>query len=272
MKMLPVLLITCTLHAQPTRPVQIGDLFRMKRVASPALSPGGRTVVFAVTTPDLAGNKSATDLWLSTVDGKSIRQLTTHSTADRNPAWSPDGMWIAFESTRSGENQIWLISTSGGEPRQFTTLSTGASQAVWSPDGKRLAFVSEVFPEFSARPFAESDPNNAKRLKELSDGRFKAEIFTRLLYRHWDHYVQGKRRHLFIQALDGGEPSDLTPGDRDAVPTSSTFSGGTDYAFSPDGTEIAYTATPVPMHEEAWSTNHDIYTIAPQRTGPVFRR
>ena len=261
MKMLPVLLITCTLHAQTTRPIQIGDFFRMKRIASPALSPDGRRVVFAVTTPDLAGNTSATDLWLSTVDGKSIRRLTTHSAADRNPAWSPDGTRIAFESTRSGENQIWLLSTSGGEPRQFTTLSTGASQPVWSPDGTQLAFVSEVFPEFSARPFAESDASNAKRLKECSDGRLKAETFTRLLYRHWDHYVQGKRRHLFVQALDGGAPRDLTPGDRDAVPTSSTFSGGTDYAFSPDGTEIAYTATPVPIHEEAWSTNHDIYAV-----------
>ncbi len=124
MKMLLVLLITSTLHAQTTRPIQIGDFFRMKRIASPALSPDGRRVVFAVTTPDLAGNTSATDLWLSTVDGKSIRQLTTHSAADRNPVWSPDGRWIAFESTRSGENQIWLLSTSGGEPRQFTTLST----------------------------------------------------------------------------------------------------------------------------------------------------
>jgi len=261
MKMLLGLLITCTLHAQTTRPIQIGDFFRMKRVASPALSPDGRRVVFAVTTPDLAGNTTATDLWLSTVDGKSIRQLTTHSAADRNPAWSPDGKWIAFESTRSGENQIWLISPGGGEPRQFTTLSTGASRAVWSPDGKQLAFVSEVFPEFSARSFAESDASNAKRLKELSDGKRKAEAFTRLLYRHWDHYVQGKRQHIFVQSVGGGEPRNLTPGDRDAVPTSSTFSGGTDYAFSPDGTEIAYSATPVPIHEEAWSTNHDIYTV-----------
>ncbi len=119
-----------------------------------------------------------------------------------------------------------------------------------------------MFPEFSALPFAESDASNAKRLKELSGGRIKAQTFTRLLYRHWDHYVQGKRRHIFVQPVGGGEPRNLTPGDRDAVPTSSTFSGGTDYAFSPDGTEITYTATPVPMHEEAWSTNHDLYTVS----------
>jgi dipeptidyl aminopeptidase/acylaminoacyl peptidase len=73
--------------------------------------------------------------------------------------------------------------------------------------------------------------------------------------------VDGKRKHIFIQPMEGGEPRDLTPGDRDAVPTSQTFSAGIDYAFSPDGKEIAYTATPVPVHEEAWSTNHDIYTV-----------
>ena len=261
MKLLLVLMVACTLHAQTTRPIQIGDFFRMKRIASPALSPDGRWVAYAVTTPDLAGNTSATDLWLSSVDGKTMRQLTTHPAGDRNPVWSPDGKWIAFESTRSGENQIWLISTTVGEPRQFTTLSGGASQAVWSPDGKQLAFVSDVFPEFSAAPFSESEAYNAKRLKEQSGGTIKAQVFTRLLYRHWDHYVQGKRQHLFIQSVDAGEPRNLTPGDRDAVPTSSTFSGGTDYAFSPDGREIAYTATPVPIHEEAWSTNHDIYTV-----------
>jgi dipeptidyl aminopeptidase/acylaminoacyl peptidase len=46
------------------------------------------------------------------------------------------------------------------------------------------------------------------------------------------------------------------------VPTSTTFSNGIDFAFSPDGKEIAYTATPVPMQEEAWSTNHDVYTVS----------
>jgi len=261
MRMLLVLMVTCTLHAQTTRPIQIGDFFRMKRIASPALSPDGRWVAYAVTTPDLAGNTSATDLWLSSVDGKTVRQLTTHPAGDRNPVWSPDGKWIAFESTRSGENQIWLISTTGGEARQFTTLSSGASQALWSPDSKQLAFVSEVFPEFSAKPFTESEAYSAKRLKEQSDGKHKAQVFTRLLYRHWDHYVQGKRQHIFVQSVDAGQTRNLTPGDRDAVPTSSTFSGGTDYAFSPDGKELAYTATPLPIHEEAWSTNHDIYTV-----------
>lgn len=256
-----ILALSLTGMAQTKRPVTIEDMGTMKRIAAPALSPDGKWVAYTVSTPDVKANKNSSDIWISSLDGKAHRQITTNTASDRNPVWSPDGSQIAFESSRSGENQIWLINVNGGEPRQFTTLSTGASQAVWSPDGSILAYVSEVFPEYSHLPFKESDEQNKKKLEQLESGKVKAQIFTRLLYRHWDHWVEGKRQHIFLQPLAGGEPRNLTPGDRDAVPTSSTFSAGTDFAFSPDGREIAYTATPVPIREEAWNTNHDVYTI-----------
>ena len=63
---------------------------------------------------------------------------------------------------------------------------------------------------------------------------------------------------LFNRLMDA-DPKDLTPGDYDAVPTSSTFSAGTEFAFSPDGALLAYTSAP--RENEAWSTNHDIYVI-----------
>ena len=46
------------------------------------------------------------------------------------------------------------------------------------------------------------------------------------------------------------------------MPSSSTFSDAPDFAFTPDGREIVYTATPVPVDEEAWRTNHDLYAVA----------
>jgi dipeptidyl aminopeptidase/acylaminoacyl peptidase len=251
----------CIATAEQRRPLTLDDMLAMKRISTPALSPDDRQVAYTVTTPNKEANRNLSDIWLTSIDGRTSRQLTTHQAADRSPVWSPDGKWIAFESTRSGENEIWLISPYGGEPRQFTFISTGASQAVWSPDGSMLAYVSEVFPEFSDRPFVESDALNAGKLKERESGPVKAQLFTRLLYRHWDHWVEGKRQHIFVQPLGGGDPRDLTPGDRDAVPSSSTFAAGNEFAFSPDGSEIAYTVTPLPVRSEAWSTNHDIYTV-----------
>ena len=250
------------LFAQTPRPMELADMFQMERVKEPALSPDGQWVVCSVGLPDLNANKVQVRS-LRCFDRRQdvTRQLTSDPANERSAAWSPDGKWIAFTSTRSGDSQIWMMTPDGKEMRQFTTLSTGASAPVWSPDGSMIAFVSEVFPEFSSLPFAESDSENKRKLYELENGKVKAKIFTRLLYRHWDHWVEGKRQHIFVQPFPAGEPKDLTPGDRDAVPSSMTFSGGTDFAFSPDSKEIAYTATPVPVEREAWSTNHDIYTV-----------
>jgi dipeptidyl aminopeptidase/acylaminoacyl peptidase len=243
------------------RPLELADMFRIGRVSDPAASPDGQWIAYTLTTPELAANKTTSDIWLVPSAGGPARRLTSHPAHDRTPAWSPDGTWIMFASTRSGSQQLWLIHPDGTGERQITTISTEASDAVWSPDGKTVAFVSEVFPEFSTRPYGESDSLNRTKLDELVNGKVRAKIMTKLLYREWNSWRDGKRKHIFVQTLEGGEPRDLTPGDRDAVPFSQTFSAGIDFAFSPDGKEIAYTATPWPVREEAWRTNHDLYTV-----------
>ena len=83
----------------------------------------------------------------------------------------------------------------------------------------------------------------------------KAKVFTKLFYRHWDEYVGDKRQHLFVIGADGKDCRDVTPGDRDAYPTSTTFSSGDDFTFTPDSKHLVFTA--VPDKEEAWSTNYD---------------
>ncbi len=243
------------------RPVALADLYALKRVADPQVSPDGKLVVFQVANVDLGANKSSTNLWISdTVKIGPPRRLTSSIKADRHPRWSPDGTKILFESTRSGENQLWVIDLAGGEARQLTTLSTGAGTAIWSPDGTHIAFVSAVFPEFSEKPFKESDALNKKRLEETEKGPVKARVFTRLFYRHWDEYVEDKRQHLFVLSADGGEPRDVTPGNRDGYPNSTTFSVGDDFTFTPDGKHLVFAAAPA--SDESWSTNYDLCRVA----------
>ena len=244
----------------------LDDLFKFHRVSDPQISPDGMRVAYVVTEVMKDENRTNADLWLANADGTGEpRQLTHSPKRDAHPRWSPDGKWIAFESTRDGDSQLFLLPTDGGEPRKLTTISTGAAQARWSPDGKALAFVSAVFAEFSGKPFKESDKLNKEKLEARGKSNVKARLFDQLLFRHWDSWVEGKRQHLFVVpiAADGsaGEPRDVTPGENDAVPTSSTFSAGDEFAWSPDGTVIAFTAPPAMLREQAWTTNHDIWTV-----------
>lgn len=254
------LLLGSVAAAEGRRPMTVDDLFAFARVADPQISPDGKLVAYALTTIDLAGNKSSSCIWLAPADGSGPpRQLTNTTKKDRHPRWSPDGRHVLFESSRSGDNQIWVIGVDGGEARQLTHISTEASGALWSPDGQKIAFVSAVWPEFSDKPYAESNAANKKKKDEVANNPVKARVFTKLFFRHWDDWVEDKRQHLFVMPAAGGEPKDVTPGDRDAFPTSTTFSSGDDYTFSPDGRWIYFTAPP--ERNEAWSTNYDIWRV-----------
>jgi dipeptidyl aminopeptidase/acylaminoacyl peptidase len=248
------------LAAEAKRPMVVEDLFRFRRVADPQISPDGKQVIYTLTSVDLAANKTSTNLWLAAANGmQKPRQLTATGKHDRHPRWSLDGQRILFESDRSGENQLWIIDLSGGEARQLTTIASEASNAVWSPDGRWIAFVSAVYPEYSSRPYAESNALNRKRKEEAEKSPVKARVFTKLFFRHWNEWVEDRRQHLFVIPASGGEPKDVTPGDRDAFPTSDTFSSGDNFTFSPDSRFLVFTA--VPEKNPAWSTNHDICRV-----------
>ena len=78
------------------------------------------------------------------------------------------------------------------------------------------------------------------------------------MVRHWDTWDDGKRSHPFVIDAKTGEARDLTPKLPVNVPPA-PFGGSTDYAFSPDGKTLAFTAEPLKDHP--WSTNTDIWTI-----------
>jgi dipeptidyl aminopeptidase/acylaminoacyl peptidase len=234
----------------------IDDLLKVRRVGDPQVSPKGDLVAFTITDVDKVANKSTTQIYLVPVAGGEVRQLTNDEHSSATPRWSPDGEKLAFVSARDGDDEIWTIDVSSGALKKITTISTGAGDPVWSPDGSWIAFVSDIYPE------CKDDACNKRRAEEAANNKVKAHVADRLLYRHWKTWKNGMRTHVFVVASAGGEAKDMTPGDYDAPPFS--LGGPTDYAFSPDSKELAFTSN----HDkvEATSTNADVW-IVPVRGG-----
>jgi dipeptidyl aminopeptidase/acylaminoacyl peptidase len=171
--------------------ITFADMMKMHRVAEPMVSPDGKWVVYTVATPDMDANRNASNIWLVSTESGAPIQLT-QSGHDSSPAWSPDGKMIAFLSSRAGESQIYLLSMKGGEAHPWTSISTGVDIVKWSPDGKTLAFTSGVYPD------CKDDACNKKRDEEKEKSKVQAHVAEHLLYRHWSHWNEGKRSHLFV--------------------------------------------------------------------------
>jgi dipeptidyl aminopeptidase/acylaminoacyl peptidase len=252
-------------------PFRVHDMVLMERLEHPRPSPEGDWVVFSRKTWDPQANKTTTNLWLVSIDGKTTRQLTSAKYhTDTSATWSPDGSTVAFASNRSGSQQIWTIRVDGGEARQLTNLPLDVDNLRWSPTGKHIAFSAEVYPD------AIDLEATAKRDREKADNPVKASRFDRLFIRHWDKWFEGKRNHIFVQPVsladDGnlewvvnGPPSDLMRGVDGDCPTK-PFGGSEEYTWSLNGDELAYT-TQIGA-DEAWSTDLNIYTV-PVSGGPA---
>ena len=115
--------------AQERVPFSAERSWEIQRIAGPAISPDGKTVVAAVTRYDIKDNKGLTDLWMWSTDGKVERALTTNPASDSSPLFSPDGQSLAFVSQRNGDTapQLYVMPLAGGEATRVTNVPTGVA-------------------------------------------------------------------------------------------------------------------------------------------------
>jgi dipeptidyl aminopeptidase/acylaminoacyl peptidase len=279
-----VLSFVLPLAAQAKHPFTFDDMMQLKRVGDPQVSPDGKWVIFSVVDVDLAANTKTPHIWIVPTAGGQEKEIITDQDSDR-PRWAPDGKRFAFLSNKEGGSQVWIADFDGETGKvthvhQLTDVATEASGELWSPEGRNILFTSDVYPECDGDA-AQENSCNATRLKEAEQSKVKAQIFTHLLYRHWNAYKEGKRTHIFVISTDNvpppkGDsnklleyetipPRDLTPGDYDAPVFS--LGGQDDYAFSPDGQEICYSSN----HDKnpAASTNNDLWIVPVNQGGLV---
>jgi dipeptidyl aminopeptidase/acylaminoacyl peptidase len=182
--------------------------FEMESVASPALSPDGRLVVFTRNSVDPTKDQTRGNLWLADADGSRVRALTQGTWKDSAPAWSPDGKRIAFLSDRSGTEQIHGMWADTREVTPLTRLEHAPSNVRWSPDGKQLAFTMFV---------PDKDPVLDAKLPDAPKGaeRAKAPVIVNRL--SWAADGRGPLpvgyTHVFVvDSTLGGTPRQVTTG------------------------------------------------------------
>ena len=151
----------------------------------------------------------ANNLWTADLDGRNPRQLTTDIGVEYNPAFSPDGKWIAFSAQYEGNTDVYIVSSEGGIPKRLTWHPGPDVSQGFAPDGASVFFVSNRV----------SATRNTLRLFRVSvEGGYPEEFKIPTIYRaafspdgqfiaynpladafgQWKHYRGGRVSEIWI--------------------------------------------------------------------------
>lgn len=185
-----------------------------------------------------------TDLWALTVGQSTPLRLTNHAADDRDPAWSPDGTRVAFSSNRDGNWELYIMEVSSGATTRMTYTPGFEGAPTWSPDGAWLAYEGYTDDTNDLDIYIISaDPNRAAQegatRLTFAEGPDIEPAWSpqgrQIAYSSW----RTGNQEIFIYNLDETDPrrEELavnltnTPDINESHP-----------AWSPDGTQIAYSA------------------------------
>ncbi len=102
---------------------------RVRLIQAPVQSPDGKRLAFS----------ALTHLYVMDLPGGTPRRVTSADAREFQPAWSPDGNWLAYVTWSTEGGHIWKVRSDGrSQPQQLTRFPVFYRDPVWSPDGSRI--------------------------------------------------------------------------------------------------------------------------------------
>ena len=162
------------------------------------------------------------DIYTIELDASDLRRITSASTRELEPNWSPDGLRLAYQSQRP--HWAIYIADDDGAHEQRVTMGLSWSPA-WSPDGEWIAY--------STGPMIERiSPSGENRMIVTQDGNSGRPAWSHDGQRIAFHSTRSGNSEIYLMDIEEGQPDQLTehPG-RDFQVT-----------WEPDGQHLAFSS------------------------------
>ncbi|KAI8968569.1 Alpha/Beta hydrolase protein [Mycotypha africana] len=250
------------------------DLIQLPRPGVPVTSPNGALAVYAQSSYNITEGKSVSNLYLLNINENSVEELTKPSfeASDSEPFFL-DNDHVAYmhhgdngkedKENESTVDQLYVLNLKNKDSYRLTDFPIPFGNMKYNLEAKLLAFSASVY-------------NEMKTLKETlerdqyieANKKDTAMVFDELMVRHWDAYVGEKKNNLFVVSLSvnkegkyevSHEPVNLLKDTGFECPAF-PLGDASDYAISPDGSQIAFLAKST-AKDNAWQTTSHIYLV-----------